>query len=73
MRQAPGREIVLGVIDTTMTCDKISLTPPCPSHKAVDTTTWAEIIRVFEESQDGERRAWFAAQPGHHDFRVPQT
>jgi hypothetical protein len=73
MRRTPEREIVLGVMDTTTTCGKISLSLPCPIHKTVDTTTWAEIIRVLEESQESERRAWFSARSGRHDFRVPQT
>jgi len=37
------------------TCDARS------KQEFVDTSTWEQIIRIFEESEETERRTWFSA------------
>ena len=73
MRCTSGRAIVLSVMNASTNFVKVSVGLPFFSDVTAETTTWAEIVRVLEESQESERRAWFSAGNDGHNFSLPRT
>jgi hypothetical protein len=62
MRRTLERAIVLTVMTASPTCrEQYSVDFAGSREKFVDTSTWEQIIRVLEESQESERRTWFSA------------
>jgi hypothetical protein len=48
-------------------CEQKSLYIAGSTQKFVDTSTWEQIIRVLEESEESERRTWFSAEKHNSD------
>ena len=66
MRCRLGRAIVLSVMEASATCrEQESFYIARSKQNFVDTSTWEQIIRVLEESEEGERRTWFSAWNDH--------
>ena len=68
MRHTLGRTIVLSVMEASPTyCEQKSFYVARSKQEFVDTSTWDQIIRVLEESEDSECRTWFSLENDHPD------